>query len=59
MTGFSTAGQNIASQFGMPLYGVAGKLPPMTGNFFWVNGTSGSDGNTGGAQGGNRCQKNK
>lgn len=40
---------NIASQFGMPLFGVAG-LPPFTGNFFWVDETNGSDGNTGGPQ---------
>lgn len=45
--GFNTAGQNIASQFGMPLYGIAGQLP-FTGNFFWVDETNGSDGNTGG-----------
>lgn len=40
---------NIASQFGMPLFGVAG-TPPWTGNSFWVDQTYGSDGNTGGPQ---------
>jgi hypothetical protein len=50
MVGFSTAGQNIGTQFGMPLFGVAGNLPPFTGNYFWVDGTNGSDGNTGGPQ---------
>jgi hypothetical protein len=50
MVGFSTQGQNISSQFGMPLFGIAGSLPPFTGNYFWVDGTNGSDGNTGGAQ---------
>ena len=39
----------LASQFGMPLYGIAG-LPPFTGSQFWVNETTGSDGNTGGPQ---------
>lgn len=48
--GFNTAGQNIASQFGMPLYGMAGFLPPFAGNYFWVDGVNGSDGNTGGPQ---------
>jgi hypothetical protein len=47
--GFNTGGQNISGQFGMPLYGVAGVLP-FTGNYFWVNESSGSDGNTGGPQ---------
>lgn len=47
MAGYSQAGNNISGQFGMPLYGVAG-MPPFTGNVFWVNGTLGSDGNTGG-----------
>lgn len=50
MVGFSTAGQNISTQFGMPLYGVQCGLPPFTGNYFWVDGTNGSDGNTGGPQ---------
>src|ERR1700679_3365084 len=50
MVGFSTQGQNIASQFGMPLFGIAGSLPPFTGNYFWADGTNGSDGNTGGPQ---------
>lgn len=40
---------NLASQFGMPLYGIAG-LPPFTGSQFWVNESTGSDGNTGGPQ---------
>ena len=46
---YSIGGQNISGQFGMPLYGVAG-TPPFTGNFFWVDETNGSDGNTGGPQ---------
>lgn len=52
MTGYSTGGQNISGQFGMPLYGIggSGSLPPFTGNYFWVDGTNGSDGNTGGPQ---------
>ena len=37
----------LVGQFGMPLYGVSG-LPPFTGNYFWVDETNGSDGNTGG-----------
>lgn len=37
----------LSTQFGMPLYGIAG-LPPFTGNTYWVNETTGSDGNTGG-----------
>lgn len=44
------AGQNIANQFGMPLFGISGTLPPFMGNYFWVDGTNGSDGNTGGPQ---------
>lgn len=44
---FNPSYTNIASQFGMPLFGVGGLLP-FTGNYFWVDGTSGSDGNTGG-----------
>jgi hypothetical protein len=39
----------LVCQFGMPLYGVAGVLP-FGGNYFWVNSTTGSDGNTGGPQ---------
>lgn len=50
MVGFNTAGQNISTQFGMPLFGIQGTLPPFTGNAFWVDGTNGSDGNTGGPQ---------
>jgi hypothetical protein len=50
MVGFSTGGQNISTQFGMPLYGIPDGLPPFTGNTFWVDGTNGSDGNTGGPQ---------
>lgn len=50
MVGYSQAGQNIANQFGMPLYGVQSGLPPFMGNTFWVDGTNGSDGNTGGPQ---------
>jgi hypothetical protein len=49
MTGFTQAGNNISGQFGMPLYGVSGLLP-FTGNVFWVNESTGSDGNTGGPQ---------
>lgn len=49
MAGFNQSYTNIASQFGMPLFGVAG-LPAFTGNFFWVNEGNGSDGNTGGPQ---------
>lgn len=50
MVGYSQGGQNIANQFGMPLYGVSSGLPPFIGNTFWVDGTNGSDGNTGGPQ---------
>jgi hypothetical protein len=50
MVGFSTGGNNISTQFGMPLFGIMGTLPPFTGNYFWVDGTNGSDGNTGGPQ---------
>ena len=50
MVGYSSAGNNVANQFGMPLYGIQGILPPFTGNYFWVDGTNGSDGNTGGPQ---------
>lgn len=37
----------LVNQFGGPLFGVAGLLP-FTGNFYWVDETNGSDGNTGG-----------
>lgn len=47
--GYNTGGQNISGQFGMPLYGVGGWLP-FTGNYYWVDQTNGSDGNTGGPQ---------
>jgi hypothetical protein len=46
---FNSSYTNIASQFGMPLFGVAG-MPAFTGNYFWVDETNGSDGNTGGPQ---------
>lgn len=46
---FNQSYVNIGSQFGMPLFGVAG-VPPFTGNYFWVDQTNGSDGNTGGPQ---------
>lgn len=36
-----------AGQFGMPLFGITG-LPAFTGNVFWVNESTGSDGNSGG-----------
>ena len=49
-TGFTQAGKNVASQFGMPLYGVQSGLPPFQGNSFWVDGLNGSDGATGGPQ---------
>lgn len=49
MVGYSTGGQNISGQFGMPLFGISG-LPAFTGNYYWVDGTNGSDGNTGGPQ---------
>src|SRR5581483_520772 len=39
----------LVCQFGMPLYGVSSMLP-FGGNYFWVNATTGSDGNTGGPQ---------
>lgn len=47
---YTTGGQNISGQFGMPLFGVQGVLPPFTGNYFWVDTANGSDGNTGGPQ---------
>lgn len=37
----------LVGQFGTPIWGVAGVLP-FTGNYFWVDENSGSDGNTGG-----------
>lgn len=40
---------DIASQFGMPMFGIAG-MPPFTGNYFWVDEANGRDGNTGGPQ---------
>lgn len=40
---------NVTTQFGGPLYGVAGTLP-FGGNYYWVDESNGSDGNTGGAQ---------
>lgn len=40
-------GPFLSSQFGMPLYGIAG-LPPFSGYTYWVDETNGSDGNTGG-----------
>lgn len=40
----------LMGQFGMPLYGIQGVLPPFTGNSFWVDPINGSDGNTGGPQ---------
>ena len=46
---YTKGGQNISGQFGMPLYGIAG-IPAFTGNWFWVDQTNGSDGNTGGPQ---------
>jgi hypothetical protein len=50
-TGYTQSGKNVAGQFGMPLYGInSGGLPPFQGNSFWVDGTNGSDGNTGGPQ---------
>jgi hypothetical protein len=39
----------LVCQFGMPLYGVSGVLP-FGGNYFFVNESTGSDGNTGGPQ---------
>lgn len=40
---------DVTTQFGGPLYGIGG-LPPFGGNYYWVDETNGSDGNTGGAQ---------
>lgn len=39
----------LACQFGAPLYGIS-NTPPFTGNVYWVNESTGSDGNTGGPQ---------
>ena len=39
----------LVGQTGAPIYGVSG-MPPMSGNYFWVDETNGSDGNTGGPQ---------
>ena len=47
---YTQGGLNISGQFGMPLYGIQGTLPPFSGNSFWVDETNGSDGNTGGPQ---------
>lgn len=44
---YNQGGNNAANQFGIPLYGVGGFLP-FGGNYFWVDQTNGSDGNTGG-----------
>ncbi len=38
----------LVGQFGTPLWGVSGSPKPFTGNYFWVDETNGSDGNTGG-----------
>ena len=38
----------LVGQFGTPIWGVAGCPLPFTGNYFWVNESNGSDGNTGG-----------
>lgn len=46
---FNQTFTNQASQFGMPLFGVA-TIAPFTGNYFWVDPVNGSDGNTGGPQ---------
>lgn len=37
----------LSTQFGTNLWGIAG-LPPFSGSVYWVNESSGSDGNTGG-----------
>lgn len=47
---FNQTWTNISSQFGMPLFGVAGGPGPFTGNYFWVDPVNGSDGATGGPQ---------
>ena len=47
--GYTQSGQNISGQFGMPLYGMS-NTPPFSGNFFYVDESAGSDGNTGGPQ---------
>jgi hypothetical protein len=46
---WNPSNNNVACQFGMPLFGISG-TPPFTGNAFWVDETNGSDGNTGGPQ---------
>ena len=38
----------LVGQFGTPIWGVSGAPLPWTGNYFWVDETNGSDGNTGG-----------
>ena len=38
----------LVGQFGTPIWGVSGSPLPFTGNYFWVDETNGSDGNTGG-----------
>ena len=38
----------LVGQFGTPIWGVSGCPLPFTGNYFWVDETNGSDGNTGG-----------
>lgn len=39
----------LVGQFGTPNWGVSGQgVKPFTGNYFWVDETNGSDGNTGG-----------
>ena len=38
----------LLGQFGTPIWGVAGSPLPFTGNYFFVDETNGSDGNTGG-----------
>src|ERR1035437_9502861 len=47
----TTPGNNkpayLLNQFGTPLWGVGGN-PAFTGNWFWVDETNGSDGNSGG-----------
>ena len=48
--GYTQSGKNVSGQFGMPLYGVSGILPPFSGNSFWVDETNGNDGFTGGPQ---------
>lgn len=46
--GFNRPGY-LVGQFGTPIWGVSGEgVKPFTGNYFWVDETNGSDGNTGG-----------